>query len=210
MQKGADMTSIEISTPNKRPKHTHIFAPAEGLHYVDPRWLSVRLFEIERFPGSVWDPFCGWGRIAEAARNAGYKVRATDIADRGYEHLDAIEDFSTIDHIDPEVSIVGNPPFTDAIAQHAIRLNPIKMALIWPFARIVAAWPWLADAPLARVYMLTPRPAMPPASYIAEGKKPEGARVEHCWLIFERDYYGPIELRWLRRERDTLLLRSAS
>src|SRR5215831_9601283 len=27
------------TTPNKRPKHTHIFAPAEGLHYVDPEWL---------------------------------------------------------------------------------------------------------------------------------------------------------------------------
>jgi hypothetical protein len=209
MQKGADMTSIEISTPNKRPKHTHIFAPAEGLHYVDPEWLSIRLFEVERFPGSIWDPFCGWGRIVKAARAAGYEARATDIVDRGFP-LDETLDFLTVDRIDPETSIIGNPPFADAIAQHAIRLDPIKMALIWPFARIVAAWPWLADAPLARVYMLTPRPAMPPASYVAEGKKPEGARVEHCWLIFERGYAGPIELCWLRRERDTLPFGSAS
>jgi hypothetical protein len=87
--------------------------------------------------------------------------------------LDAVQDFLTIKHIAPDTSIVGNPPFADEIAQHAIALNPIKMALIWPLARVVAAWPWLAEAPLARVWMLTPRPAIPPGSYLAAGKKPE-------------------------------------
>ena len=44
-----------------RPKNAHIFAKAEGLHYVDLEWLSVRLFEVEHFPGLIWDPFAGWG-----------------------------------------------------------------------------------------------------------------------------------------------------
>jgi len=194
------MTAAE-TTSGARPKNAHIFAKAEGLHYVEPEWVSSRLFEVEQFPGLIWEPFAGWGRIAEAARAAGYTVRATDITDRGYP-LDAVEDFLNIDHIDPKTSIVGNPPFTDAIVQHAIKLNPIKMALVWPFARIVAAWPWLATAPLAHIWMLTPRPAMPPASYIAAGKKPEGARVEHCWLIFERDYDGLPQLGWMHRDRN--------
>ena len=197
------MTDTIETASGARPKNTHIFAKAEGLHYVEPEWVSTRLFEVERFPGPIQDPFAGWGRVAEAARAAGYMVRATDIADRGYP-LDAIENFLDIDHIDPETSIVGNPPFVDAIIQHAIRLNPVKMALIWPFARIVAAWPWLATAPLARIYMLTPRPAMPPASYVEAGKKPEGARVEHCWLVFERGHRGPAQLGWLHRDHAIL------
>src|SRR3954447_122871 len=168
-----------------RPKKTHIFTPEQDSHYVEPDWVSIRLFEAERFPGAIWEPFCGWGRVAKAAQAAGYPVRATDLVDRGYP-LASIQDFLTVDHVDPMTSIVGNPPFTDAIVQHAIKLDPIKMALVWPFARIVAAWPWLADAPLARVYMLTPRPAMPPGSYLAAGQKAAGARVEHCWLVFER------------------------
>jgi hypothetical protein len=186
--------------PGTRPKRTHIFAKEAGLHYVEPEWCAARLFEVERFPGPVWDPFCGWGRIVEAARAAGYATRATDLADRGYAQLDGIQDFLKVDHLDRDVSIVGNPPFVDEIVQHAIGLDPIKMCLIWPFARIVAAWPWLAEAPLVHVWMLTPRPAMPPASYLAAGKKPEGARVEHAWLIFERGHREPAQLGWLRRD----------
>jgi hypothetical protein len=193
---------VSLLDPDKnaaRPRRTHIFARAPGLHYVEPAWCSVRLFEVEHFPGPILDPFCGWGRVAEAARAAGYATRATDLADRGYP-LDAIEDFLAVRRLTPEVSIVGNPPFVDAIVQHAIALDPVKLALIWPFARIVAAWSWLSAAPLARVWMLTPRPAMPPASYLAAGNKPVGARVEHCWLVFERGYCGPARLGWLRRD----------
>jgi hypothetical protein len=65
------------------------------------------------------------------------------------------------------------------------------MALIWPFARLVAAHEILSTAPLARIYVLTPRPAMPPGSYLAAGNPPAGARVEHCWLVFERHWRGP-------------------
>jgi hypothetical protein len=190
-----------------RPKNTHIFAKELQDHYVEPRWCSTRLFDVERFPGIIMDPFAGWGRCVAAARTAGYRTIASDIVDRtanlcaepGFT-LDAVQDFLTVDHINPDVSILGNPPFDDAILQHIIKLDPIRACLIWPLARLVAASSWLGNSPLSKVLMMTPRPAMPPGSYLAAGKKPEGARVEHCWLVFERGYHGPIELRWLRRD----------
>jgi hypothetical protein len=150
----------------------------------------------------VWDPFCGTGRVADAARAAGYWTYASDICDHGYPHLDSVEDFLTVDHIKPDVSLVANPPFEDQILRHVISLNPIAAAMIWPLARVVAAYEWLSTAPLARVLMLTPRPPMPPLSYIQAGKKPEGARVEHAWLIFQRGHQGPAQLGWLHRDRD--------
>jgi hypothetical protein len=186
-----------------RAKRTHVFAKAERLHYVEPEWCSVRLFEVEQFHGPIWDPFCGWGRVVEAAQNAGYETRATDITDtidRSYMRLDQTLDFLTVDRLDPDVAIVANPPFSDRIIQHVIALDPAKAALIWPFARLVAAHEWLSTAPLARVLMMTPRPSMPPASYIAAGETPGGARVEHCWLIFERGHRGPAQLLWLHRD----------
>jgi hypothetical protein len=192
---------IETGFTAKRLKHTHIFAREPDNFYVEPYWCAIRLFEVERFPKRVWDPFCGSGRVAEAARAAGHEVRATDIVARGYAHQRGVKDFLTVDRIDPDVSLTGNPPFDDQILQHVVRLDPVKAAMIWPFARLVAAHEWLSTAPLARVLMLTPRPPMPPASYIAAGRKPEGARVEHCWLIFERGHRGRPQLDWLHRDR---------
>jgi hypothetical protein len=194
----------------KRPKRAHIFAKAEDLFYLEPHWCSTRLFEAEKFTHPVTDPFCGTGRVAEAARLAGYSVWATDIVDRSYEHFNGVEDFLTINRLDDDESVVGNPPFDDRILQHAIKLNPIKMALIWPLARVVAAHSWLSEVPLARVLMMTPRPAMPPGAYIAEGKKPEGARVEHAWLIFERGYRGSPQMGWLHRDFGLVGLRSSA
>jgi hypothetical protein len=164
-----------------RPKRAHIFAKSAELFYIEPQWCSTRLFAVERFPGPVWDPFCGTGRVAEAARVAGYETYASDIVDRGYRHLNRIEGFLTVDRLDPNMSLVANPPFDDQILKHAISLDPTKMALIWPLARVVAVHAWLSKAPLARVLMMTPRPPMPPGSYIARreeaARRPRRARV---------------------------------
>jgi hypothetical protein len=179
------------------PKATHIFAKEIDSHYVEPQSCSIRLFDVERFPEPLWDPFAGWGRIVEAGRNAGYRVRATDIVDRGFR-LDEVLDFLTVESLDPGTSIVANPPFDNEILKHIVALDPVKAALIWPFARMVAAWHILAPAPLAHVWMMTPRPSMPPGSYLAAGNRPGGARVEHCWLVFERGHCEPPTLGWLR------------
>jgi hypothetical protein len=192
------------STRGKRPKNTHIFDNEQYLCYVEPRECSVRLFETEQFPGPLYDPFAGTGRVVEAGRAAGYEVYAGDIVDREYLILDEVKDFLTVHslgHLDPNVSLVGNPPFDDEILQHCIHLDPIKMAMIWPLARLVAAHEWLSHAPLAHIWMMTPRPAMPPLSYLEAGLKPQGARVEHAWLIFERGHRAPPTIGWLRLGR---------
>jgi hypothetical protein len=147
------------------------------------------------------EPFRG-AQARSRERAAGYQVRATDIADRGYARLAGTLDFLTLNRLDANVGIAANRPFSDRILQHVIDLNPKKAALIWPLARVVAAYKWLSQAPLARILMLTPRPAIPPASYIAAGQKPKGARVEHCWLVFESGHHGPPRLHWLHRDYD--------
>jgi hypothetical protein len=67
----------------------------------------------------VRDYFCGTGRVVDAARAAGYAMSATDIVDRGYQHFDGLLDFLTLDRLDPDVSIIANPPFEDRILQHS-------------------------------------------------------------------------------------------
>jgi hypothetical protein len=161
-------------------RNSHIWARDPHDWYVEDLWCSRRLFEEEKFHGEIYDPNCGWGRILRSAKDAGYAVRASDIVIRpsGDAEIEAIKYQADL---------------------LALKLAKYKVAIIFPVARLNAAH-WLTDAPLRRVWLMTPRPPMPPGYYLEAGHKPAGGRVDFCWLILEHGYSGEAEMRWLRRD----------
>jgi len=179
--------------------NAHVWEREEHEHYVEPYWCSNRLFEEERFDGGIWDPCCGFGRIPDGAIMAGIGGIGTDLVDRGYRRLGGTIDFMKCDHIFAP-NIVCNPPFdiAPAFAQRALMV-PGKVAMIFPTARLNAAH-WLRGTPLKRVWLMTPRPSMPPGHTIAAGKKPGGGKMDYCWLVWEHGHEGCAELRWLQRD----------
>jgi hypothetical protein len=187
----------------KTPRLAHNWQRDESDWYVEPEWCSIRLFAEEQFDGEVWDPACGWGRIVGSAIDAGYPVRASDIiirpsGDAAVDRLKREANFRDCDG--PAVNIVANPPYRayPNFAQHALQLARRKIALIFPVARLNAAH-WIQGAPLQRIWLMSPRPPMPPGSYLEAGHKPGGGRVDFCWLVFEHGHTGPAEVRWLHR-----------
>jgi hypothetical protein len=177
---------LQRSRPDRRPLAAPIWTKEELGFYVEPEWCSERLFEVEKFAGVIWDFACGIGRIAEAARRAGYTTCATDIVDRGYPPFYGCIDFLLCNRSHAN-NIIFNPPFAkcDQFIRQALALTNEngKVAAIWLVRRLNAAR-WLADTPLARVYLLTPRPSMPPGHVIAAGEKPGGGTQDFCWLVF--------------------------
>ena len=188
--------------PMKR-RHAHIFKKEPGGHYVEPAWVSQRLFEAESFADLIHDPALGWGTITREACAQGYIVTGADIVDRRH-HFDGdffLRDFLTWHgHIDG--SVVCNPPFdhVQEFCEHAVKLGARKVAMLMLVRRLNAAH-WLQALPLRRVWLLTPRPSMPPGAWIAAGNKPGGGTQDFCWLIMERGYAGRPEIGWLHRER---------
>ena len=155
--------------------------------------------DFRRFDGVIKDPACGIGRITDAARTAGYSVIATDLVDRGYPQFDGVEDFLRSERrVD---NIVCNPPYhiCRAFAEHALKLARRKVAMIWLARRLNAAR-WLANTPLTRVYLMSPRPSMPPGHVILAGEKPGGGKQDFVWLTFSHGHQGPPKLHWLCRE----------
>jgi hypothetical protein len=216
---GCDARSIKqiASTFNGavRPRHAHIFARDAYGHYVEPLWCSARLFEAESFgaPGArVYDPGCGWGTILKAAQGAGYTPIGSDIVDRRAEpQAFATFPFAVCDFlIDTPVrspwSVACNPPFThiEEFCERALDIAIYKVAMLVPWRRLPAAH-WLQRLPLESVYQLNPRPSLPPASYIAEGKKPRDGSQDFAWLIFNKRAAIGREprLRWLHRDGAT-------
>lgn len=183
-----------------RPRHSHIWAREVNEHYVEPSWVSERLFDKEDFVGGIHDPCCGFGTVVQAAIAAGLTASGADIVDRGFAE-GKVEDFFTTTAM--RDNFVFNPPFdrtrklTRAFIRHALAHSRDKTAVIFPVASLNAAR-WLQDLPLRRVWLLSPRPSMPPGSYIAASNKPEGGRVDFCWLLFETGFDGCPEMAWLR------------
>jgi hypothetical protein len=189
-----------VSIMDATPINAHAWKREIHEHYVEPRWCSERLFAEENFSPRVWDPCCGFGHVPDAAARAGMLAYGTDIVDRGWLGLDAVQDFLTCDYLRGP-HIVCNPPFNIAarFARKALDLGSEKVAMIFPTARLNAAH-WLRETPLARVWLMTPRPSMPPGHTITAGEKPGGGKMDFCWLVWERDHVGSAELRWLRRD----------
>ena len=187
-----DVTEIGIA----RERKSHVFVRHPNDRYVEPAWCSERLFAVERFAGQIWDPACGLGTILKAATGARYPSFGSDIAQ---DATGTVQDFLTATAPVREFSIVTNPPFglIRKFAE-ALELGAFKVAMICPTARLNAAH-WLGLLPLARVYLLTPRPSMPPVEVILRGDKPGGGRADFCWLIFEPGHEGAATIEWLHR-----------
>jgi hypothetical protein len=206
------MTEREIGTdlPAPRQRLSHIWPRAAHDHYVEPQWCSTRLFETESFGArgaTVLDPCCGWGRILQAASAAGYRAIGADIIDL-HRDLDpstafSVRDFLTSPPIRPRPwACVFNPPF-DKVAEfceRAVGLATYKVAAIIPLRRLPAAH-WLKHLPLETIYLLTPRPSMPPGPYLDAGGKAAGDQQEYCWLIFNKhDAVTAPRVCWLHRD----------
>jgi hypothetical protein len=173
------------------------------------------LFEAESFgspSARVLDPACGWGRILKAAQDAGYTPIGSDIIDRRTDpHAFAHAGFSVCDFLKESPvrsawSIVSNPPFdhVEEFCERALEIAIFKVAVLVPLRRLPAAH-WLRDLPLETIWLLTPRPSMPPASYITAGKRPAGGREDFCWLVFNKRTSANCrpQLRWLHRDGAT-------
>lgn len=204
-----------------KSRKSHIFAHQPHGHYVEPQWVSERLFEEEEFEGPILDPGCGWGRILTAAVINGYKTMGSDVVKRRpcdcgeFRHLNFV---SMQDSNAPSLwwslagAIVCNPPFhlmkefcLKACSLMQDRKNEwgskiTRVAMIVPVRRLPAAI-WLEeDLPLYKVLLLTPRPSMPSADHIKAGGYVGGGTQDFAWLLFKRNHLRRPTMSWLHRD----------
>jgi hypothetical protein len=186
----------DATTPAPRLRSSHIWPRNTADWYVEMCWCSSRLFEVETFVGAVHDPACGMGRIVAAARAHGHEATGADLVDRGFGF--PVGDFALT--MVPVANIVVNPPFAIArqFVEHALELAERKVAVVFPTARLNAAR-WLQDLPLRRIWLLTPRPSMPPGEAIMRGERAAGGKSDFTWLVFEQGFEGEPSIGWLRR-----------
>lgn len=176
-----------------RKRNAHVWEKHPDNWYVEPGWCVEALLDREGFAGTIHDPCCGIGTIPLAARRAGYPVTASDITDRGF--ADCVQ-VSYKDDTRMHDNIITNPPFDDVnkkpwpFLDWAMTHARWKVALLVPFKWFGGARrsEFLQTLPLYAIYVLAPRPSMPPGNVLEEmlarGEKPQGGREDFAWAIF--------------------------
>jgi len=195
-------------------KNAHLWERHPQDFYVDPDWCSRRLFDEERFHGWRHDPFCGGMSIVRASLlDSKSKITFSDIAppeargkpENTWHPRDYLADSHTYRNI------VSNPPFSlcdprkdksKCCIRHALAHTIHKVAFLIPTKWMNAAGrgAWLETTPLRRVYLLGPRPSMPPGPVVMAGLKPGNGMTDFAWFVWLHGYDGAPELKWLRRE----------
>ena len=177
--------------------------------YVEPAWCSARLFDVEKFGPVIYDPACGIGTIVMSAKVAGMRARGSDYIARWSSQQDHVywrRDFLEPALVDKDdACIVSNPPFKCArrFVERALETAAPKIAFLLPLSWLTGATrsKWLQTTPLAHVWVLTPRPSMPPGTQSVIFEEPVGGgEVDFAWFVWRRDHAGPPTLGWLDRD----------
>lgn len=185
--------------------NAHIWAKAEHEFYVEPSWTATRLLSMYMFHGPIHDPCCGLGTIPEAALSLGVEVTGADIRTENVWEFAAHQEWQNDETVYD--NIVTNPPFTPCNAipfpfvEWALSHSRYQCALLLPLKWLTGdkRSRWLEKKPLKYVYVMAPRPSMPPGAVILAGEKPGGGKKDFAWYIFEHGYTGEPIVRWLRK-----------
>jgi hypothetical protein len=208
-----------------KARRAHIFAKERHGHYVEPPWVSARLFEVDDLgpPHTlIYDPSCGWGTILRSAIDAGYRAAGGDVVDRLHRREFGLTTtrFYKSDFLNGGMptrarvmSVACNPPFdhVEEFCERALAVAEYKVAMICLLRRLPAA-KWLRSMPLETIYLISPRPSMPPGSWIAKGNEPGGGTQDFCWLVFNKLHSPrkPPVMKWLQRDGHDLARADAS
>ena len=194
----------------KREKKAHVWVEDPHGWYSEPDWTWQRLFAVESFAGEVFDPSCGRGNVVAAARDAGLSASGSDIAmpfARGNVEGYDVEDFMQAPSDLRLSSICTNPPYSlldprdgsPSYLRKALAATSHKVVLLVPTVWLNAR-SWLRDTPLYRVWLLTPRPSMPPGRLVMEGKRAGSGTKDYCFVVFLHGFSGEPAISWLHRD----------
>ena len=173
-------------------RHTH----AERGHdlYETPSVAVEALLRVLALPkGSVWEPACGRGAIANVLRAHGRHVVCGDLIDYGTDPtaIYGMDFLKTTKVPDGVGCIVTNPPYilANEFTAHALKLCPnVVMLLRLAFLESERRSPILDGAGLRRVLVFRKRlPMMHRDGW--EGRKANSG-IPFAWFVWERGYRG--------------------
>lgn len=182
---------------------------AENDYYATDPLAIDKLLKVERINKRVWECACGAGHLAERLRELGYKVWASDIADRGYAHAGRLTDFLSVAEKDlPQflcnADIITNPPykFAKEFVLKALELLQngskccmfLKLTFLEGKARFEEIF---KKIPPKSVYVFSERIQCAKNGDFERLKASGGSAVAYAWFVWVKGYEGKTQLAWI-------------
>ena len=168
--------------------------------YPTPPEATLALVSVETFEGSIWEPACGKGHIANVLKANGHNVVCTDLNDWGY----GITGVDYLKELRPRAKyIVTNPPYGSGLADDFILKSLAFMAHTGGKVAMLLNLSSLAHQSRTKFWR-----AMPPARIYAVDsvvywpdptREPPRHFQQHryCWCVWEPNHKGPSNFWWL-------------
>ena len=191
-----------IFTCNGASNHSEGERQQHDYYATDPQAVEI-LLKREQFSPYVWECACGEGHISEVLKAHGYKVKSSDIIDRGYEGTETV-DFLTVrkEDIKHDISrdIITNPPYKYAkeFVEKALEISmdntKVAMLLKLTFLEGKNRKELFDKYTPQTIYVFRSR-----IDCWKNGIKPETPQKAVCyaWFVWEKGYKGDPIIKWI-------------
>lgn len=184
--------------------HTDKEREVNDYYATEPKALEL-LLELEKFSPYVWECACGAGHLSKVLEEHGYKVRSSDIIDRGYPDTEVVDFFDVQrEHItnDYPRDIITNPPYKYAkeFVEHALDISmdstKIAMFLKVQFLEGKARKELFEKHPPKMIWVASGRLLCAKNGEFQRMRDGGGSAVAYAWFIWEKGYKGKTTIGW--------------
>ena len=184
--------------------HTDKERENNDYYATEPKAIEL-LLSLEKFSPYVWECACGGGHLSEALKKYGYKVKSSDLIDRGYKDTEII-DFLKVSKADMKNDfprdIITNPPYKYAkeFVKHALDISmdstKIAMFLKVQFLEGKARRKLFDEHPPKIIYVASSRLLCAKNGEFEKMRQGGGSAVAYAWFVWEKGFKGAPIVRW--------------
>lgn len=174
----------------------------DDYYATEPKAVEI-LLENEKFCPYVWECACGEGHISEVLKKAGYKVKSSDLIDRGYNGTEIL-DFLNVKKADIQNDfsrdIITNPPykFAKEFVEHSLDISmdstKIAMFLKLTFLEGKARRKMFEKYPPKTIYVFSSRVK---CAKNGDFESLGGSAVCYAWFVWEKGFKGDPIIKWI-------------
>ena len=175
--------------------HTDHERQKDDYYATDPI-ATIMLCGLERFTDDVWEPACGEGHISKVLAHNGYRVRSSDIVNRGYGD---VSDFLSTDNVYWHGDIITNPPYKYAqeFVEKSLQIiddgNKVAMFLKLTFLEGKSRKELFRKYPPKVVYVSSGRIK---CAMNGDFDSIGSSATAYAWFIWEKGYDGDTIIKW--------------